>query len=417
MIRKYEIVGLEARQIFDSRGNPTIECTVTVGKGKGTAMAPSGASTGKYEAVELRDGGKAYDGKGVNQAVRNIDTIIAPTLTGMDVREQEEIDRELIQLDGTENKGNLGANTTTVVSLACCRAAANAKEVELYEHISHISHQWEHKVPVPFFNVINGGAHAGNKLAVQEFMIVPKTTKFKQSMKIGVEVYHTLEKLVEKKYGKSASNVGDEGGFAPMINKTEDALKMLMKALKTRGYDKKVFISMDVAASEFYKGRQYHIDGKKLNKEKMIKYYEDLIKKYPIINIEDPFQEEDFKAFAKLTEETDVQITGDDLFVTNVDRIKQGIQARACNALLLKVNQIGTLSESIQAARMAQHAGYKVMVSHRSGETSDPFIADLAVGIGAEQIKSGAPCRSERLVKYNRLLEIEKHGIKYIGWF
>jgi len=417
MVRKYEIVNIDARQVFDSRGNPTIECTVTVGKGEGSARVPSGASTGKYEAVELRDGGKEYNGKGVSKAINNIEEIIAPRLIGMDVRNQEEIDQLLIELDGTPNKSNLGANATTAVSLACCRTAANAKQVPLYQHIGTIAHQWEFQVPVPFFNIINGGKHAGNKLAVQEFMIAPKTDTFAKAMKIGVEVYHELGEMLKKKYGKSATNVGDEGGFAPPISKTEEAIKLILKAVKQSGHEGEVYISLDVAASETYKKGKYNIDGKRMSTERLLEFYKELIKKYPIVNIEDPFQEEDFKAFAKITEETGIQITGDDLFVTNVERIKQGIQMRACNALLLKVNQIGTLTEAIQAAKMAQQSEYKVMVSHRSGETSDPFIADLAVGIGAEQIKSGAPCRSERLAKYNRLLEIEQEGVSYIGWF
>lgn len=417
MIRKYEIVNVNARQVFNSRGDPTIACTVKVGKGEGTAIIPSGASTGKYEALELLDGGKEYDGKGVTQAIANIETMIASAVQGMDVREQGEIDRELNNLDGTPDKSHLGANATTAVSLACCRAAANVKGVELYEHISHISHQWEHKVPVPFFNVINGGVHAGNKLDVQEFLISPKTKDFSEAMKIGVEVYHHLKKVIEKKYGRKAINVGDEGGFAPPLNRTRSALNLIMDAIKDCGYEDQTYISLDVAASEIYKSKQYHIDGKKLGKKKLLEFYKSLINKYPIINIEDGFEQEDFVGFAQLTEETDVQVTGDDLFVTKSDRIKRGVQKRACNALLLKVNQIGTLSEAIDAARMAQQAGYRVMVSHRSGETSDPFIADLAVGLGAEQIKSGAPCRSERLAKYNRLLEIEKLDVPYIGWF
>ncbi|MCD6414527.1 MAG: phosphopyruvate hydratase [Candidatus Diapherotrites archaeon] len=417
MVRKYEIIGLDARQVFDSRGNPTIECTVNVGKGAGSARVPSGASTGKHEAIELRDGGKEYNGKGVSKAIANINKIIAPQLIGMDVRGQEEIDKILIELDGTPNKSRLGANATTAVSLACCRAAANAKQIGLYHHIGSISHEWEFKVPVPFFNIINGGVHSGSKLAVQEFMLAPKTKSFAKAMEVGVEVYHELGEMLKKKYGKSATNVGDEGGFAPPISKTEEAIKLILKAVKASGHEDEAYLSLDVAASEIFKKGKYHIDGKALSADGLLKFYEKLIQNYPIMNIEDPFYEEDFKEFAKMTDAMDIQVTGDDIFVTNVERIKHGIQVRACNALLLKVNQIGTLTEAIQAAKMAQQSDYRIMVSHRSGETSDPFIADLAVGIGAEQIKSGAPCRSERLAKYNRLLEIEREGVSYVGWF
>ncbi len=419
MIGKYDITSVHARQIFDSRGNPTIECDVHCGKGFGRAAVPAGASTGKHEALELRDKTRAYYGMGVQKAIDNIHQLIAPKLIGKDVRDQDGIDKLMISIDGTPNKKRLGANAMLAVSLACCKAAASAKEAGVYEHIGQIyTHYEPHYVtPVPFFNIINGGRHANNKLSIQEFLLVPKAKTFTEAMRIGTEVYHELKLLLDKKFG--AVGVGDEGGFAPPLKKTTEALDFIMKAAKASGHSKDTALAMDAAASEFYKSKKYKLDGKQMGTDRLIKFYEKLVADYPIVSIEDPFQQDDYKAFARLTElmGEDVQIIGDDIFVTNTERIKEGIRRRAANAVLLKVNQIGTLTETFEAAELARHSGYRLMVSHRSGETTDDFIADLAVGIEAKEIKAGAPCRGERLAKYNQLLRIEEQGVPYAKWF
>ncbi|MCK4327878.1 MAG: phosphopyruvate hydratase [Candidatus Diapherotrites archaeon] len=419
MIGKYDITSVRARQIFDSRGNPTIECDVSCGKGFGRASVPSGASTGKHEALELRDKGKAYHGKGVLKAIDNIHQLVAPKLIAKDVRDQDGIDKLMINVDGSANKRNLGANATLAVSIACCKAAASAKEAAVYEHIGQIYTHYEptYHTPVPFFNIINGGKHSNNKLDVQEFMIVPKAKTFGEAMRIGSETYYELKKLLEKKFG--VVGVGDEGGFSPPLKKTSEAIDFIMKAAKSAGHSKNVSIALDVAASEFYKSKRYRIDGKQLPPTKLMDYYEKLVESYPIVSIEDPFHEDDFKSFAGLTERIgqEVQIVGDDLFVTSTQRLKEGIRMCAGNAMILKVNQIGTLTEAFEAAGLAFHSSYQVMVSHRSADTTDSFIADLAVGIEAKQIKSGAPCRGERLAKYNQLLRIEEQGVPYAEWF
>jgi enolase len=373
---------------------------------------PSGASTGKHEALELRDGGKRYFGKGVLNAVSNVNKKLAQQLKGMDVRNQEEIDSYMIDLDGMPNKSNLGANAILGVSLAVCKSGAISKKVPLYEHIADIS-KAKLRLPVPSFNVINGGKHAQNKLDIQEFMIFPVGAKsFSEALRIGAEVYHTLKGIIKEKYGASSANVGDEGGFAPNISSTEEALGLLTKAIEKAGYTKEAKICMDCAASEFFSldDWHYHFEAGKLNNEEMMARYIDMAKKYPIASIEDPFDQDDFDTPQRLVKAIgkDVQIVGDDTTVTNVNRIKTAIDKKALNALLLKVNQIGTVTEAINAAKLAQKAGWGVMVSHRSGDTEDSFIADLAVGIGCGQIKSGAPCRSERLAKYNQLLRIEE---------
>ncbi|MCD6522526.1 MAG: phosphopyruvate hydratase [Candidatus Diapherotrites archaeon] len=413
MIGKYEITAVRARQIFDSRGNPTIEVDVQSGKGFGRASVPSGVSKGKLEAVELRDGGKAYNGLGVLKAVENI-KMIEKELLGRDCRDQEGIDHLLIELDGTKNKSHLGANTILAVSMACAKAAASSKECWLYEHLSPI---YEHagiefKMPIPFFNVINGGKHAMNKLPIQEFMIAPiGAESFSEAMRISTETYHALKSILQSKFKNAAIGVGDEGGFVAPIKTAEEALKLLEAAVKKAGHKKKVAFAMDVAASSLYKSKKYNMGTKKMSSEQLLKYYIKLVEKYPIINIEDPFHEQDFDSFAALVEAIgeNVQITGDDIFVTNAERIVLGIRKRAANALLLKLNQVGTVSEAMSAARMADRAGWNIMVSHRSGETCDSFISDFAVAIGAKQIKAGAPCRGERLAKYNQLLRIEEH--------
>lgn len=434
------ITGVVARQIFDSRGNPTVEVEVTTNQDTYRAAVPSGASTGVYEALELRDGDDSYHGKGVSKAVDNINNIIGPKLIGMDPCEQREIDTFMIEkLDGTTNewgycKTKLGANAILGVSLAVCRAGAGTKKLPLYQHIAKLAGNEELVMPVPAFNIINGGTHAGNKLAMQEFMILPtEATSFTEAMQMGTEVYHHLKKVIHTQYGQDATNVGDEGGFAPNITENKEGLELIKTAIENAGYTGKIKIGMDVAASEFYteeKGgnksydlnfKQTPNDGKaRLDSAGISEMYTEFCSEHPMVSIEDPFDQDDWEAWAKLTADmgNDVQIVGDDLLVTNPKRIQKAIEEKACNALLLKVNQIGSVSESIEAVRMAKQAGWGVMCSHRSGETEDTFIADLAVGLSCGQIKTGAPCRSERLAKYNQLLRIESQlgaDAKYAG--
>ncbi|CEL54262.1 enolase [Rhizoctonia solani AG-1 IB] len=419
------ITKVHARQIFDSRGNPTVEVDVHTAKGRYRAAVPSGASTGIHEAVELRDGDKAnYVGKGVLKAVENVNTIIAPALVGSDltVTQQKEIDDFLIKLDGTPNKGKLGANAILGVSIAVAEAGAGEKGVPLYQHFADLAGvKPPYYLPTPAFNVINGGSHAGNKLAFQEFMLLPTGAKsFAESLKIGTEVYHTLKKVIQAKYGIDATNVGDEGGFAPNVSGAEESLDLLVEAIEKAGYNKNetkdVQIGLDVASSEFYKDGKYDLDFKNPNSDpskwitgkELADLYIGYIKKYPIVSIEDPFEQDDWDAWTHFTANSGIQIVGDDLTVTNPLRIKTAIEKKACNGLLLKVNQIGTISESIQAAQLSQSDGWGVMVSHRSGETENTIIADLVVALGTGQIKTGAPARSERVAKYNQLLRIEE---------
>ncbi|MFH1275829.1 MAG: phosphopyruvate hydratase [Candidatus Woesearchaeota archaeon] len=411
------ISNIKAREILDSRGHPTIEVTVFVNNITGTAAVPSGASTGVHEALELRDHKKPYLGQGVQKALHNIEHKIKPLLLGIDVTRQSEIDSLMIQRDNTSNKRKLGANAILAVSLACAVTAATVKNLYLYEHINELLLlDKEPKIPQCFFNIINGGKHADNRLSFQEFMVSPKFNSIRKNIQAASEIYHYLKKDLHNKYGKGTTNVGDEGGFAPeKMHKAEDALDMLQKAIKDAGYKQKdIGIAMDCAASEFYKKKKYLVDNKTLTKEKLLEYYLKLVKKYKnIISIEDPFEQEDFKSFAKLKQSlqkqgSKVQVVGDDLTVTNLERIECAIRDDSCNCLLLKVNQIGTLTEALDAVRLAYENGWKVMVSHRSGETEDTFIADLAVGIGCGQMKSGAPCRGERTAKYNRLLRIQE---------
>lgn len=418
-----EILGLNAREVLDSRGNPTVEVDLVTADGSFRAMVPSGASTGVHEALELRDGDERYGGKGVQKAVDNIHSLITPEILGMDVTKQKEIDDALIKLDGTENKSGLGANAILAVSMAACRAGAAAKNMPLYKYIAGISGNKKLVMPVPSFNVINGGRHAGNKLAMQEFMILPLgATSFKEALRSGAEVYHALKSLIKEEYGADATSVGDEGGFAPNIQSNKEAIEILLEAIENAGYKGKVMIGMDVAASEFYKDNKYNLGFKgRRRKDKtgdeMIDLYKEFIKE-GLVSIEDPFDQDDWENYVKFTKQVgkDVQVVGDDLLVTNVKRIADAIKKKACNALLLKVNQIGSVSEAIDAANMAKKAGWGVMVSHRSGETEDDFIADLVVGLGTGEIKSGAPCRSERLAKYNQLLRIEEDlGAPYAG--
>lgn len=413
------ITACKAREIIDSRGNPTVEVDLTTTDGIFRASVPSGASTGIHEAVELRDGGKRYKGKGVLNACKNVD-IIAKSLVGMDPTEQTKIDDVMLKMDGTPNKSKLGANAILGVSLAVSKAGAAAKKIPLYQHYANLAGNKNLVLPVPSFNVINGGSHAGNKLAFQEFMILPTGAKsFTEAMVMGCEVYATLKTVIKKKYGQDACNVGDEGGFAPSIQSNYEGVDLLMEAIKQSGYEKEVKIGMDVAASEFQtKDGKYDLDFKTSNNDGKQTFsatalgdlYKDLCKKYPIVSIEDPYEQDDWEAYSSFTAAIgkDVQIVGDDLLVTNTKRIEEAAGKKACNALLLKVNQIGSVTESIDAVKLAKKYGWGVMTSHRSGETEDNYIADLAVGLCTGQIKTGAPCRSERLAKYNQLLRIEE---------
>lgn len=415
---------VHARYVYDSRGNPTVEVDLTTEDGLFRSIVPSGASTGASEAIELRDGDKSkWLGKGVTKAVANVNDIIAPALikSGIDVTNQGKIDQFLLDLDGTPNKQKLGANALLGVSLAAAKAGAAAKKVPLYKYIASISgsKREPYVLPVPFQNVLNGGSHAGGSLAFQEFMIVPTGfDSFSEALRVGSEVYHALKGLAKKKYGQSAGNVGDEGGVAPNIETAEEALDLIVDAIDQAGYKGSVSIALDVASSEFYKDGKYDLDFKNPNSDKskwltgeqLATEYELLIEKYPIVSIEDPFAEDDWDAWVKLYPKLSnkIQIVGDDLTVTNPIFIKKAIEKKAANALLLKVNQIGTLTESINAAKLSFSDDWGVMVSHRSGETEDTFIADLVVGLRTGQIKTGAPARSERLAKLNQILRIEE---------
>jgi len=420
---------IHARQIYDSRGNPTVEVDLKTELGIFRAAVPSGASTGIYEALELRDKADTWHGKGVTKAVNNVNNIIAPELVKacLDPTEQEKIDEMMLKLDGTDNKNSLGANAILGVSMAVCKAGAAAKRVPLYRHIADLAGVKDVVMPVPALNVINGGSHAGNKLAMQEFMVLPTgATCFSEAMRMGSELYHHLKGIIKKKYGLDATAVGDEGGFAPNFQNNGEALELLVEAIKKSGYEGKIKIGMDIAASEFFKNGKYDLDFKNpeskeadwISSDELGEMYKGFIKDYPVVSIEDPYDQDDWEGYTKLTGETDIQIVGDDLLVTNPKRIQTAIDKKACNALLLKVNQIGSVTESIRAHQMAKDQGWGTMVSHRSGETEDCFIADLVVGLGTGQIKTGAPCRSERLAKYNQLLRIEEElgpGAKFAG--
>lgn len=403
---RHSVTSVRAREILDSRGNPTVEVDiVTEGGVVGSASIPSGASTGIYEAVELRDGGKRFGGKGVTKAIETVVKMIQPKIKGMDVRHQEDIDYMMIELDGTENKSKLGGNSMLGVSIACARAAAASNGLRLYEYIDKKANL----LPIPFFNVINGGKHAGTQLDFQEFMIAPIGARsFREAIQMGAEVYQTLKTKLQKTYGKSSINVGDEGGFAPPLKTPEEALDILYKAIQDTDYLGEVKIGLDIASSTFYKEGVYTVAVAKYTTGELIEYYRELIAAYPIISIEDPLQEEDYEGFAEATRVLPIQVVGDDLFVTNPKRLAKGIEMGACNAILWKVNQIGTLTEAREAANLAMKNKYGVMASHRSGDTEDPWVADLSVGIGCGQIKSGAPARGERTAKYNQLLRIEE---------
>jgi enolase len=406
------ITGVKAREIMDSRGNPTLEVEVSLACDvMGRAAVPSGASTGTREAVELRDGDKSrYLGRGVLKAVSNVNTVIAQEILGMDALNQRALDDKLIALDGTPNKGKLGANALLGVSMAAAVAAANALEIPLYRYLGGVA---AHDSPIPMMNVLNGGKHADNNVDVQEFMIMPTGAKsFTQALRMGAEVYQTLKGILHKR-GLSTA-VGDEGGFAPNLKSNEEALKLLVEAIEAAGYKpgKDVSIALDPASSEFSQSGLYFIEGDKkgMTSEQMIALYADWVAKYPIVSIEDGLAEDDWAGWKLLTQKLGdkIQLVGDDLFVTNKAVLAEGIEKGVANSILIKVNQIGTLSETLDTIRLAHQNGYKTVISHRSGETEDTFIADLAVAVNAGQIKSGAPCRTERIAKYNRLLRIEE---------
>jgi enolase len=419
MVSDFIIRDMRARQILDSRGNPTLEVDLFTKTHSARAAVPSGASTGIHEALELRDKKKDYLGQGVSKAVSNVNTKIKRIIVGHDCRRQADIDDEMIELDDTKNKSALGANAILGVSLATAVLSAKTQEKPLYSVLGG-----KNVLPIPCMNVINGGVHANTRLKFQEFMVCPKGKNFADSVRMGSEVYHILKEKISKRYGVSAVHVGDEGGFAPDLPSVEDALRLLVAGVEDAGHDKKFRFAIDAASSELYdkKTGKYFIDGKWWSREKMTDFYEHIMKNYPVFSIEDPFEQDDFGPYPELTalaKKRGVQIVGDDLLVTNPDRIKLAMERKLCSALLLKVNQIGSLSESIHAAHMSMDHGWKVMVSHRSGETEDSFIADLVVGLGTGQIKSGAPCRSERLAKYNQLLRIEEElgkKAKYSSW-
>lgn len=401
-----------AREILDSRGNPTVEVEVLLEDGAmGRAAVPSGASTGAFEAVELRDGDKTrYLGKGVLKAVENVNEVIAPELEGLNPFDQPAIDRELIALDGTDNKGKLGANAILGVSLANAKAAAESVGLPLFQYVGGVNAK---ELPVPMMNILNGGQHADNNVDIQEFMIMPVGAKsFKEALQMGTEVYHSLKEVLKEK--SLATSIGDEGGFAPSLESNADALLAITDAIQRAGFTpgEDIVLALDVAATELYKDGKYHLEGEGLVKtsDEMIDYYEELIKQYPIVSIEDGLAEEDWEGWRKLTERLGdkIQLVGDDLFVTNPERLARGIKEKCANSILIKLNQIGTLTETLDAIEMAKRAGYTAVISHRSGETEDVTMAHIAVAVNAGQIKTGAPARTERVAKYNELLRIEE---------
>jgi enolase len=404
-----KIKAVNAREILDSRGNPTIEVEVVLeDKSIGRAAVPSGASTGAFEAAELRDGGSRYLGKGVTSAVKNVIEKITPVVLGMSATDQRAIDQKMISLDGTKNKSVLGANAILGVSLATARAASISANQSLFRYLGGSAAK---TLPVPMMNILNGGAHADTNVDIQEFMIAPiGADSFKESLRWGAEIYHSLKSVLKKK--GLATSIGDEGGFAPNLESNRAALDLILVAIEGAGFKvgSQIALAMDVAATEFFSEGKYEFEGKSLTSDQMITYYSDLVSNYPLVSIEDPLDEDDWSGWAKLTAELGekIQIVGDDLFVTNPERLAKGIESKTANALLVKVNQIGTLTETIDAVNMAHENNYKSMMSHRSGETEDTTIADLAVALNCGQIKTGAPARSERVAKYNQLLRIEE---------
>ena len=413
------IEALGAREILDSRGNPTVEVEVLLEDGTAArAAVPSGASTGAFEAVELRDGGKRYLGKGVEKAIKNVNEVIAPEVVGLDAQDQRLVDQTMIDLDGTKNKAKLGANAILGVSLAVAKASAEHADLSLFKYVGGNN---AHVLPVPMMNILNGGAHADTNVDIQEFMVAPiGADTFKESLRWGAEIYHSLKSVLKKR--GLATSIGDEGGFAPNLDSNRAALDLILEAVEGAGFKpgKEIALAMDVAATEFYENGKYSFEGKQLSAAEMIAYYASLVSSYPLVSIEDPLNEDDWDGWAAITQElgAKVQLVGDDLFVTNPERLAKGIAANTANALLVKVNQIGSLTETLDAVEMAHRAGYRSMMSHRSGETEDVTIADLAVATNCGQIKTGAPARSERVAKYNQLLRIEDElaeGARYAG--
>jgi enolase len=405
-MKNINIKSIKAREILDSKGVPTVEVILVTNQGNFGASVPSGVSTGKYEAIELRD----KDGRGVKTAISNIEKNITPDLVNKDLRSQKEVDDLLLKLDGTKNKSHLGANAILPVSIAACRAIAFAQKIPVYHYIAELAKRSEKKIPKPSFNMIEGGKHAENHLAFQEFMVIPQKDSFADNLHMGKEIYKKLKEILTEKYGRNNISLSKEGAFTAPIIKISEALDFILLAAEKSGFLNNIKIAIDAAASSFYEDGLYSIDGKIVSTKELSEFYKNLIKDYPILSIEDVFSEEEFKAFSILKNEIgkDVIIIGDDLLVSNVERIKIAQKDKSCSGLLLKPNQIGTVSETIEAANLAKSYGWKIMVSNRAGETKDSFIADLAVGVEAEFIKSGAPYPKERMAKYNRLLEIEK---------
>lgn len=400
-----KIKNVIGREVLDSRGNPTVEVDVILENNiVGRAIVPSGASTGEREALEMRDGGSRYNGLGVLKAVNNVNTILKDSIVGMDVFEQQKIDHKMIDVDGTPNKSNLGANAILGVSMAVLKAAANCDNMQLYKYVGNGT-----SLPVAMMNILNGGCHADNNLDFQEFMIVPNRDSIHERVRVGAEVFHTLKKLLKEK--GYFTGVGDEGGFAPNLSSNEEAFQLIIEAIKMAGYTpgKDVNLAIDVAASELYEKGKYNIDGRGFTTEELIEYYDELINKYPIISIEDPLDQNDWDGFADITKRLKdrFQIVGDDLFVTNKKYLEKGIRLGCCNAILIKVNQIGTITETLETIELAKENNYNIIISHRSGETEDTTIADLAVGLNVGQIKTGSLSRTDRICKYNQLFRIE----------
>lgn len=400
-----KIKNVIGREVLDSRGNPTVEVDVILENNiVGRAIVPSGASTGEREALEMRDGGSRYNGLGVLKAVNNVNTILKDSIVGMDIFEQQKIDHKMIDVDGTPNKSNLGANAILGVSMAVLKAAANCDNMQLYKYVGNGT-----SLPVAMMNILNGGCHADNNLDFQEFMIVPNRDSIHERVRVGAEVFHTLKKLLKEK--GYFTGVGDEGGFAPNLSSNEEAFQLIIEAIKMAGYTpgKDVNLAIDVAASELYENGKYNIDGKGFTTEELIEYYDELINKYPIISIEDPLDQNDWEGFVDITKRLKerVQIVGDDLFVTNKKYLEKGIRLGCCNAILIKVNQIGTITETLETIKLAKENNYNIIISHRSGETEDTTIADLAVGLNVGQIKTGSLSRTDRICKYNQLFRIE----------
>lgn len=406
-----KILKVLARQVLDSRGSPTVEAEVLTSKGRFSAMVPSGASTGEREALELRDGGRAYMGKSVTKAVENVKKVIAPKIVGLDATLQDEVDRTMIALDGTKTKCNLGANAILAVSMAVCRAGAASGDEPLYAYLAKLSGREGKTLPTIQLNVMNGGKHAGLENDIQEQMMVPAGAKsYSEALKIGVEAYYALKDILHEKFGPQGTLLGDEGGFVPKVSNVEERLEYMVQAIEQTGYSKEIFLALDSASSEFYNRGEYNLYGKSYSSGELIDFYSGIVSKYGILSLEDGMAEDDWQGWEELTEKLGdkINIVGDDLLVTNTEYIQRAVREKSCNALLLKLNQIGTVTEAIDAANLSFKNSWQVVVSHRSGETEDTFIADLVVGLDAGQSKFGGPARSDRNAKYNQLLRIEE---------